>query len=113
MTANIRFLLSAFMCRSSGRLHGPCGLGEKRDALTMQRAAHRFEMHQMRAAADLDVAPLRRRLQRAEQPLCVDVNNSSRHDRPSKRCAIDSADGNVPPCTYSTTCLPAALRGGK
>lgn len=27
------------------------------------------------------------------------VASASRHDQPSIRCAIDVADGNVPPCT--------------
>ena len=40
------------------------------------------------------------------------AHKSSRQDRPSKRCAIDSAEENVAPCTYSTAPRTGVPTGG-
>ena len=48
------------------------------DAFAPQRRAHRFEMHQMGAAADLDVALDRRLRERVEQPARVIIAGSAR-----------------------------------
>src|SRR6185437_7059866 len=69
--------------------------GEKTDALAVERMAHRLQMHQMRGAADFDVALCRRTGEGIEEPARILVGNETvpfaaddRHRRPHQRRII-------------------------